>query len=49
LPLIVTDQLPFANWEETAGAQLIAARPLARVDLQFEFRGIRMADYGSAY
>lgn len=39
-------QLPIASWKDTGDARLIATRPLARVDLRFEFRGIRMADYG---
>jgi len=40
-----SSQLPFASWKDTGDARLIATRPLARVDLQFEFRGIRMSDY----
>jgi len=35
-------QLPFTS---IGGARLIAARPLARVEIRFEFRAIRMADF----
>ncbi len=40
-------QLPFASWNDIGDAQLIAGRPLAHVEVPFEFRGIKLADYAA--
>jgi hypothetical protein len=47
--LRVSHPPPLASKAPTPNPQASAASPPARVDLQFEFRGIRMADYGKAY
>jgi len=44
-----TSQLPFASWKDTGDARLIAARPIERVDLRFEFRGVRLADFAGKW
>ncbi|HEY2012053.1 MAG TPA: hypothetical protein VGH38_01075 [Bryobacteraceae bacterium] len=41
-----SSQLPISSGQEMANAQLIAAHPLGRLHLPFEFHGIRLADYG---
>jgi len=40
-----TSQLPFASWKDTGDARLIATRPIERIALRFEFRGVRLADF----
>jgi hypothetical protein len=40
-------QLPITSWEEIGDAQLIAGRPLGRLSVPFEFRGVRLGEFTS--